>query len=500
MKTQIISLQSHDDLISVRDRMSWAKSPRILLVWPRFERITLRPLDLRILQQHAEYLGADLGLVTRSGSVRRNAEGFGIPVFRSTTSAQREPWSSRPPARAARRRTPVRQGGELRAAKAAIRRREPAWSSTALARIGFFLLGVLAVLSLAAVFVPTATITLSPRRQTQETSLPAEVGAMGRSTIVTTSLPAQQLKVTVDATRSGMIASRAAVPQTKARGVAHFQNLTQMALVIPAGTVVYNPSPSGVRYATVNETRLEGVPKSFVEVPIEALIGGEAGNTAADTIQGIEGSLALSASVTNPEAVSGGMDREMTVPSVSDRERLRTTVLETLGQNAQGKVKASLAPGDLLLEPTLKMSNVVEETYDPPAGEPGSRLSLTMRAEYQVQYVKAEDLQRFAEAGLNSSMPSGFKPVAGTLKINLVQQPEMDPSGRIRLTLDARRDIVRTVDPFRANVLVRGLKPDSASARLQSELPLDGPPKIDLSPRWWPWLPLIPIRISVSIT
>ena len=53
MKTQIITLESHDDLVSVRDRMSWAKSPRILLVWPRFEKITLRPLDLRILQHHA---------------------------------------------------------------------------------------------------------------------------------------------------------------------------------------------------------------------------------------------------------------------------------------------------------------------------------------------------------------------------------------------------------------------------------------------------------------
>ena len=498
MKTQIISLQSHDDLISVRDRMSWAKSPRILLVWPRFERIALRPLDLRILQQHAEYLGADLGLVTRSGSVRRNAEGFGIPVFRSTTKAQREPWRSRPPARAARRRSPARQAGELRELRAALHKDRVSWTSSPFARIGFFLLGVLAVLSLAAMFVPRATIALSPMRQSQQMSLPAEVGALERSALVTASLPAQALKVTVSGTLSQSITSRATVPQTKARGKAHFQNLTQVALVIPAGTVVYGLAPGGVRYATLNETRLEADPNSFVEVPIEALSGGEAGNAPADTIQGIEGSLALSASVTNPGPITGGTDRETNVPSDADRQRLRGALLRALEQDAQNKSAASVARGDLLLENTLDMGKIAEETYDPPAGEAGSQLDLSMRVEYEAQYIKAEDLRRFAEAALNSSMPAGYQPIPDSLKIDLLQQPQADSSGKIRLTLDVGRDIVRTLDSFRANLLVRGLSPADASERLQSELPLANPPEIVLSPRWWPWLPLIPLRISVS--
>ena len=99
MKTQIIALESHDDLISVRDRMSWAKSPRILLVWPKFEKVTLRPVDLRILQQHAQVLGADLGVVTRRANVRRDAQGFGIPVFESSAAAQRDIWPAHSPKR-----------------------------------------------------------------------------------------------------------------------------------------------------------------------------------------------------------------------------------------------------------------------------------------------------------------------------------------------------------------------------------------------------------------
>ncbi|HNO30793.1 MAG TPA: hypothetical protein PKI78_03330, partial [Anaerolineales bacterium] len=92
MKTKIITLESHDDLISVRDKLSWAKTPRILLVWPKYEKVTLRLLDLKILQRHADSLGAQLGLVTRRFKVRRDAESLGIPVFASSAAAQKQIW------------------------------------------------------------------------------------------------------------------------------------------------------------------------------------------------------------------------------------------------------------------------------------------------------------------------------------------------------------------------------------------------------------------------
>ncbi|MCE7861856.1 MAG: hypothetical protein DYG86_18975, partial [Chloroflexi bacterium CFX2] len=92
MKTKIITLESHDDLISVRDKLSWAKTPRILLVWPRYEKVTLRLLDLKVLQRHADSLGAQLGLVTKRVNVQRDAESLGIPVFDSTTAAQSNAW------------------------------------------------------------------------------------------------------------------------------------------------------------------------------------------------------------------------------------------------------------------------------------------------------------------------------------------------------------------------------------------------------------------------
>ncbi len=260
MKTQIISLELHDDLVSVRDRMSWAKAPRILLVWPRFERITLRPLDLRILQQHAEYLGADLGLVSRSAAVWRVAKGFGIPVFRTTTKAQRDAWPSRPGATKARRRAPPKSADELAALRASAREDDAGWTAGPVARIGFFLLGVLAVLAVAAVFVPRATIVLAPVTMTQDISLPAETTEAEPSAIVAARLPAQAATVNVSATKSMKISTLASVPVAKATGIAHFQNLTLTPLIIPAGTVIYSVSPNGARYATLQKPDSTGSP------------------------------------------------------------------------------------------------------------------------------------------------------------------------------------------------------------------------------------------------
>ena len=65
MKTHVIQLEPHDDVISIRDKMSWAKTGRILLVFPARVRSRFLTLDLRLLQRQAESLGAQLAVVTR---------------------------------------------------------------------------------------------------------------------------------------------------------------------------------------------------------------------------------------------------------------------------------------------------------------------------------------------------------------------------------------------------------------------------------------------------
>lgn len=495
MKAQIITLESHDDLISVRDRMSWAKSPRILLVWPKYEKITLRPVDLRVLQQHARYLGADLGLVTHRADVKRDAQGFGIPVFDSTASAQRDPWPVR---RSTRRRAADAARHNLHAMRDEAQIREAGWRSNLIVRTGFFTLGVFAVLTVAALFVPRAAIKLTPVTQQQSLTIPVSASESISSVSILGSIPSRAIRVTVTGSQSAVITTEAAVAQFKAKGIARFKNLTQADVPIPAGTLIYSASQPDIRFATLNNTHLMGNVNAFVEVPIQAVEAGVAGNLPADSIQVIDGSLSLSASVTNPEPTTGGLDRTAIAATEDDRKRVRDTLVGLLNEQAQKQINASIGAKDILLVNTLKIGQVLEETYDPPAGQPGELLKLTMRVEYSAQYITGEDLTRLAESALNVSVPDGFVASPGTLTFQPLAAPVFDKLGASRFDLQVGQVLSRRIEPAQVILLARGLSQKDAVKVLRSGLPLSAPPEVDLSPSWWPWLPLIPFRIDVK--
>jgi hypothetical protein len=499
MKTQILALEAHDDLVSVRDRMSWAKSKRILLVWPGFEKVALRPLDLRVLQKHAHYLGAELGLVTRRGEVRRDAEGFSIPVFQSTVEAQGAAWPPSTRSSTTRRPESAIRLHELRSIHDEQRVRAGRRASIPLVRIGSFVLGVAAVLALGALFVPRATISLTPMTAEQSLTLQVEADSAQRSVGLVGTLPAHEVTVTVNGTQSERIESQAMIPKDKARGIAHFQNLTESAVVIPSGTVIYADPPSSARFATLNETRLDAKLNAFVEVPIEAVDAGSKGNVPADSIRTIETSLGTFASVTNPAATAGGSERSTAVPSAADRERLRGALLEVLGAEAQRQMSASLGAQDTVLSNTLKAGEIQEEAYDPAAGQPGSLLSLTIRAVFTAQYVKGTDLRQLVEATLDTSMPAGFVAKAESERISIASAPKSDANGASHFDVKVERTLAHDLNLMRVGVLVRGRTPAAAASLLQAELQLGAPAKVSLSPSWWPWLPLIPFRVTVEL-
>jgi len=495
MKTQIIALESHDDLISVRDRMSWAKSPRILLVWPKFEKVTLRPVDLRILQQHAHYLGADLGVVTRRANVRRDAQGFGIPVFDSSAAAQRETWPTHPPTHRSTART---AHPELRSLRDEVRVKEASWRSKPATRVGFFALGVLAVLMVSALFIPRAVIKLTPISQLQSITIPVTASTSTQSVGIEGRLPAHEISVTVTGTQSARIMSQTSIPVDKASGIARFKNLTQAAITIPAGTVVYSSGPNPMGFATQNDTHLPGNVNAVVEVQILAVEAGAAGNLPANSLSTINGSVSLSASVTNPDPLIGGSDRIATAPSEDDHKRVRSVLIGLLAAQAQQQISNSIGAKDVLLVDTLKMGDVSEENYDPPSGQAGNLLKLTMSVPFKAQYLSAGDLTQLAETALDSSEPQGFVPVPDTITYKLVGNPVPDDSGASRFSLEVERTSVQQIDLNQANVLARGLSTKAAAQILRTRLPLAKAPEIDLNPSWWPWLPLIPFRITVQ--
>ncbi len=493
MKTKIITLESHDDLISVRDKLSWAKTPRILLVWPKYEKVTLRLLDLKVLQRHADSLGAHLGLVTRRMNVRRDAESLGIPVFKTTSAAQKNLWPDSAPRT---QRIPKNPRRDLREMRDSIYQKEPAWRTSLLGRVLTFTAGVTAILVVAGIFVPRAAVTLYPESQTQSIVIPVNASPSIESISLTGDIPAKTISVTVDAEQVLTVTNQIAIPKTKAKGIARFTNLGEKEVEIPAGTVI--STLDLIRYITLNDTLLPAGVDKFVEVQIEALEAGSHGNAEPERITIVEGLLGLSATVTNPELISGGTDTKSIGASEEDRTELREVVMENLHSSAEAQMLTRINTNDLLLLDTLEVVKIQQEEFSPPEGQAGNPLVLKMQVEFSANYISHEDLNQLVSSTLNATTPQGFSPFA-ELTFKPLAEPVTDSTGVTHFELEAAQVTLRDVDPMRVFSTIRGHNPARAENELMSALELRDNPQITISPSWWKWMPLIPFNISVEV-
>ncbi len=493
MKTKIITLESHDDLISVRDKLSWAKTPRILLVWPKYEKVTLRLLDLKVLQRHADSLGAQLGLVTRRVNVRRDAESLGIPVFKSTTTAQRDLWPDSAPRK---QRTPKPPRRDLRQMQDIVREKESAWQTSLFGRVVTFTAGVTAVLVLAGLFVPRAAVTLYPESQTQSITIPVSASPLFESISLTGEIPARVLSTTVNAEQSLAVTSEMLLPKSKAKGVARFTNLGQDEVEIPAGTVI--STVDLIRYVTLNNVLLPAGVDEIVEVKIEALEAGSQGNVEAEKIIIVEGLLGLSVTVTNPELISGGADTKTVGATDEDRAELRNVVMENLRRSAETQMRAQIGANDILLLDTFEVTETLLEEFSPPEGEAGKTLALKMKVEFSANYISNADLNQLTASTLNASIPQGFSPF-GKVTFKPLAEPVTDSSGITHFELEVSQVALLEINEIQIFSIIRGHDPARAETELMNAFALREKPQVTIRPSWWKWLPLIPFNISVEV-
>jgi hypothetical protein len=181
----------------------------------------------------------------------------------------------------------------------------------------------------------------------------------------------------------------------------------------------------------------------------------------------------------------------------ADRAKLRKAVMENLRHDAESKLRAQIAPADLLVLDTFEVVKINEETFTPSAGQPGKTLVLTMQAEYSVRYVLDDDLKTLSLSTLNASVENGFE-ATDLPAYKIIADPSTDNSGVSHFDLEVTRTLLRQVDEMRVFSIVRGHKPESIKSELVSKLSLRKEPEISITPSWWHWLPLIPFNISVS--
>lgn len=496
MKTQIIQLDTHDDLISVRDKISWTKAERILLVFPRRTRILSRILDLRLLERHANSQGAQLAIVAFSEELRRSAQGLNIPAFKTADFAQRQAWEKEE-----FQTTPIDHfvHPNLRQMRRdAASATEAPWRSIYGFRIIFFSLGVLAILAVFLLFIPSATIRLNPATRLQSLTFSIKASPNVNAINLTGSVPARQTSLVIEQSGTIPTSGSATIPGERSQGLARFRNMTTSQVIIPSGTIVSTQTSPKIRFTTTMDAVVPAGLNKAIDVPIQAVAGGLGSNMPSGMLIAIEGDLGVSLAVTNPNPMTGGSNRTAAIQSPEDRSLIYETLLAEIISKCKTSLNQALMIGDIYFPDTLMVSEILSETYFPAEGQSGDTLSLKLRVRCQARYALFTDVNALALKLLDAVLPSGYSPIPDSLALLPASAPITDAEGVTRWDIHVQRFLGANLDHLIAVQQSLGHRPAVAIMQLKETLPLSGLPIIQVSPSWWPFMPAIPFRITVS--
>ncbi len=100
-------------------------------------------------------------------------------------------------------------------------------------------------------------------------------------------------------------------------------------------------------------------------LPVECTTPGLQGNLPAGSLTAIEGLLGTQLSANNLEPTSGGSERQLPIPTQTDRRKLAERLRQALEKSALEEIQGQLEPGDLLIPGSLKLVKTLDESYQP---------------------------------------------------------------------------------------------------------------------------------------
>lgn len=503
----VIQLEPHDDSVSVRDRLNFASARRVLLVWPASGSPLPRKLDLLLVLRQASRLGLQLALVTGDAAVTGHARDLQISVFADVQTAQQTAWLQ------PRQRVfvPPRDDlARLELADAILSQRLPPspgqtrrWMLT---RWLALLSGMVALVIAFFAVAPSATIVLTPAsRQVFETVQIVADPALTDIDIETFRMPASV--VTLQATSRVTIetSGRERAGATQAQGLITFTNLTDGPLLIPYGTIVATSTTYPIRFETLVETTLPAGDQASVQVPIRALPehSGTDGNVGPGAINRVEGELAGLVQVTNPNATYGGSLQERRVVTADDLQRLLVLGRQQVLQRARDTLLYQLSGERFVVPGSLRIVTERPEwtIFSAYVGDAAESLSLDLRAEVQAVVVDERQARQVAYAGLAPYAQPGLEIAPEALSFTRGDILEITPDGRVTFLMTVSGSVAVAIDQEYVRQRTQGVSLGEARRRLERELLLDPnyPPRISTWPRWYPRMPLLPVRITVEV-
>ena len=496
MKDQILTVEPHDDLASLRDKILRAQADRIILLLA--DSASLRQLDLALCARWADGVGASLCSVSPDAEITRASSRAGIASYSTLDGALagEESHAGTIGAVFERRRFDAPPAGRIKKDEELVSAQSSsslpvamrtssgtiASSRTLRARTqhisprlqnGLFLAPLAALAATALLLVPYAKV---------EINLPAHESAR---TIPMEASNAVTLAVNAVAESAVLSTGRAVVPITYAEGELSLANHSSRVVAIPPGTRFRDPV-SGMEFETLAGVWMD--PQASVMIGIRAVEPGSQSNLPPGRIREVVGLAVGTLEVQQLSSTSGGRSAARAVVSAADIASLRSQAQAQLIQNLREAFEQEAAAQAWLIVESSMTIRSQEESLSARPGAAVDEVHVTLEAEAETLVVlEGVAIDRAREA-LGIAHNTDALELAG-LRVEQVAQGVLhilftvqESESSIPRHL-ANRLANRT--PADAQRLIDGLLPYSRTT-------------IHLAPAWWPFLPAFPMRIDIQ--
>ena len=494
MKTVILQLEPYDNQFSICDRMEWSHAPRILLVWPKRERLLENELELQVIQRQAAKLGAQIALICRDPKVIENAEHLNISVFSSVPAAEGSRWKTN-----YGYFNKIANGDFIRSLqkKEFLKAKpQPSKKVVNLRRGVAILLGALAIISLVLYLVPSSKVTLYPQTQEKQITLSIWASPQVKEINLNGNLPAVKKEIEVSDELQGQSSGTTGIPSEFASGEVIFSNLTTEPVVVPKDTMVSTVGDPVVRFQTVSEITVPAGKVNRELVAVQAVQAGVSGNLNESALTVVEGPLGVKLAVTNELPTSGGNDQLAPSPTDQDYEKLKNELLSRLREKAVAGIET---PDEKLIDGSLNSGTVTSEVRSLEPGTPGEQFALTLSVRFSGIVYSESDLQLLARQAMMASLTSSDgENYSGEVKLSMKNPDIVLSEDGARWQETASALVGQKVDVNKLTQAIAGKKISDARQFLLANVPSRANPVISVFPPGWNWLPFAGYQIQIQ--
>lgn len=498
MKTHILHVEPHDDLYSVQDKIAWAHSDLVLLVFPnRRSNIKCR-LDLKLLQRHSQACNTQIAIITRHPPIVEYAKDLDLPVFPSLRLAQQYPWGH-----VAVSTSPIINKPTIdKNLNKSLPKKPASDNSNAIkptTRYIILFISVFFWLLLITSLLPSATIVLYPQTESQQIEIMVNLDPAISHYSISGDLPAEIFTVVVEGRQELSPTGKVAIPVKSANGEVEFTNLSDQPIIIPNGTVVKTTGEEPIRFSTTQNANIAAEAGANITVPIKAINPGTSGNLPPGSITAIDGDLNLYLAVTNSQSISGGQEQQGIAPTEKDYENLHLQLQASLWQTAIFEARTNHKPEDIILDEKPVSIEILQEEFNPQQPLPASVLSLQLRVKYEILIIPWQDMETLTSRNLDAVLPQGYSAQKDTVNITSLNPPLPQADGTTSWKIRAQRQMYKTINPASISRLIKGKTPTDAINLITERYTLEKSPRVDIYPSWWPRLPFYPVRMEIHL-